>query len=194
MNYEKIMTLVSGKTENELRDYGLSKFDFKECAMVAVAKAVPAFTRHGGTLPYFIGLFSGLGMSRGDVSYSEYKNCEKETDHISFADGRSRGLTVLKCPAEYRKADGVDRLVILSHGFGNVKTYMSRYLKLYWEHGFDCVWYDHRGHGKALMENNSMGWYEAKDLEAIARFYREKLGVNAILGIHGGGDFFCPRT
>lgn len=185
MKYEKLMTTLSKKTRDELEAYGIRDFGMKDCLLVAFSVGVPAFTRHGGTLPYPIGLMSGIGMSAGDISYADYKTCEKETDRITFRDGRTRDLTVLKCPAEFKKDDGRARLVILPHGFGVVKTYMVRYVKLYWEHGFDCVWYDHRGHGKALKENNSMGWYEAKDLEAVAAFYRENLGKDAIIGIHG---------
>lgn len=185
MNYEKVMTTITKKTMPELNALGIQGTTAKDCLLTAVGAGVPAFTRHGGTLPYWMGFLSGFAMARGDITPNEYKECEKTTDHITFADGRTRELTVLKCPAKFRKNDGKSRLIVFSHGFGNVKTYMIRYVKLYWEHGFDCVWYDHRGHGKALLEKNSMGWFEAIDLAAVAAFYRDKLGPEAMIGIHG---------
>ena len=75
--------------------------------------------------------------------------------------------------------------VIICHGVTENKTNSIKYARLFERLGFNSVIYDHRRHGESGGKTTSFGYYEKLDLQAIVHFIREKIGEDALLGIHG---------
>ncbi|WP_210469354.1 alpha/beta hydrolase [Sporosarcina sp. 6E9] len=75
--------------------------------------------------------------------------------------------------------------VIICHGVTENKTNSIKYARLFERLGFNSVIYDHRRHGESGGKTTSFGYYEKLDLQAIVQAIREKIGEDALLGIHG---------
>lgn len=75
--------------------------------------------------------------------------------------------------------------VIICHGVTENKTNSIKYARLFERLGFNSVIYDHRRHGESGGKTTSFGYYEKLDLQAIVHSIREKIGEDALLGIHG---------
>ncbi|MCZ2259560.1 alpha/beta hydrolase [Sporosarcina sp. G11-34] len=75
--------------------------------------------------------------------------------------------------------------VIICHGVTENKINSIKYARLFEQLGFNSVIYDHRRHGDSGGKTTSFGFYEKTDLKAIVSFIREKIGKEALLGIHG---------
>lgn len=75
--------------------------------------------------------------------------------------------------------------VIICHGVTENKINSVKYARLFERLGFNSVVYDHRRHGESGGKTTSFGYYEKIDLKEIVEAIREKIGEEALLGIHG---------
>lgn len=75
--------------------------------------------------------------------------------------------------------------VIICHGVTESKVNSFKFARLFEKLGFNSVIYDHRRHGESGGKTTSFGFYEKTDLQTIVQCIREKIGENALLGIHG---------
>ena len=85
----------------------------------------------------------------------------------------------------YLKPLNTKNTVVICHGVTENKTNSIKYARLFERLGFNSVIYDHRRHGESGGKTTSFGYYEKLDLQAIVQFIREKIGEDALLGIHG---------
>ncbi|MEI4768464.1 alpha/beta hydrolase [Psychrobacillus sp. FJAT-51614] len=75
--------------------------------------------------------------------------------------------------------------VIICHGVTENKINSLRFVRMFERLGFNSVVYDHRRHGDSGGKTTSFGFYEKIDLQSIVEAVRERVGENAIIGIHG---------
>lgn len=75
--------------------------------------------------------------------------------------------------------------VIICHGVTENKINSMRFARLFERLGYNSVVYDHRRHGESGGKTTSFGYYEKSDLKMIVQLIREKIGDDAVLGIHG---------
>jgi fermentation-respiration switch protein FrsA (DUF1100 family) len=85
----------------------------------------------------------------------------------------------------FLKPLNTENTVIICHGVTENKTNSIKYARLFERLGFNSVIYDHRRHGESGGKTTSFGYYEKLDLQAIVHSIREKIGEDALLGIHG---------
>ena len=85
----------------------------------------------------------------------------------------------------YLKPLNTKNTVVICHGVTENKTNSIKYARLFERLGFNSVIYDHRRHGESGGKTTSFGFYEKLDLQAIMQFIRDKIGEDALLGIHG---------
>ncbi len=185
MDYlEKEMSLT-GMTQEQLEQIGLTSPSLKEVWMCFIAKYVTDTTKHPSGLPKIFGNLCGFFCGGFDQK-KDWFDIKRKTRKVKLENGRKLHATYCTCPDKYKKDDGKTRLVIFSHGYNSVSTFMLHYYAAYMEQGFDCVYYDQRGHGEAKKDYAcSMGYWEADDLVDIAAYYRKKFGRDAIIGVHG---------
>lgn len=87
--------------------------------------------------------------------------------------------------AVFLKPLPTNQTVIICHGVTENKINSIKYARLFERLGFNSVIYDHRRHGESGGKTTSFGFYEKSDLRAIVHFIRERIGDDALLGIHG---------
>jgi len=177
---------TSGLTKEELASLGFTDGSLLEYGMVAVSKFITDMTKHPGGLPYLVG-YAVLPFV-GNTTWSDVWSCKWSKKTIRFdVDGKERvvRLRTFACPKKYKRDDGKKRVIIMSHGFNSVSTFMMRYYRNYMERGFDCIIFDQRGHKDSKKYFCTMGAQEAKDLAEIAKYVRKKYGKKAIIGIQG---------
>lgn len=185
MDYLAKEQKVSGLTAEQLQAVGCTEPGFKELSMIRVAKYLTNMTKHPGGLPYAFGMLCSRFM--GFYAKEDWKALKKSRTKkkVKLENGRSLKLTFVECPEKYRKEDGKERIIVLSHGFNSVSTYMLQYYSIYMKEGFSAVYFDQRGHGKAKKYECTMGYNEALDLIDIVKALRKKHGRNAIIGVQG---------
>lgn len=183
MDFEKKEVNMSGLTEARLSELGITKFNLRSYLMVAAAKYITDFTKHPGGLPNIFGVV--YSKATAGIKGSDWRKMKKSKQSVTLPNGRKLTLVFRSCPKNYRKEDGKKRLVIMSHGFNSVASFMLHYYAAYMEEGFDVVCFDQRGHCSAKDYDCSMGYWEAEDLVQIATLLREQYSPDAIIGVQG---------
>ena len=75
--------------------------------------------------------------------------------------------------------------VVIVHGYtANLFTSM-RYIRLFFEKGYNVLIYDHRFHGKSGGDYCSMGYFEKYDLRTMVGWVIKKTGPLSVVGVHG---------
>ena len=178
--------LISGLKAEQLEAIGLTEHDFKELTEVIACKAITNMTKNPAGLP--ADLMKMLLPVLGSTKLSDVKKEFVTEEKLSFdVCGETRNVTLkyYPCPERYKKNDGINRMILMVHGFQSCDTFMLRYAQNYFVHGFDVVIFDQRGHNEADKVTCTMGYLEAFDVVEIAKHLRNKLGENAIIGVQG---------
>lgn len=87
---------------------------------------------------------------------------------------------VRKAPAGYTR-----KIIIMVHGYTLNRYGELKYMPLYRRLGYDCIIYDHRGHGKSAKAPCSFGIREARDLIAVINDTYQRYGKDIWLGLTG---------
>lgn len=147
-----------------------------------------------GALVTFIGLFSTNKMMYLKTKEHEvilkrevlakrfdekwYEAMPKETLWIESSKG-------YMLHAIHLKPLNTKNTVIICHGVTESKINSVKFARMFERLGFNSVIYDHRRHGQSGGKTTSFGYYEKFDLLSIVQTIREKIGKDAVLGIHG---------
>jgi uncharacterized protein len=83
--------------------------------------------------------------------------------------------------------------VALFHGMRRNREQMLTRIDFLHAAGYRCIVVDHRGHGESGGKRISFGWYEARDVQATARWIAERFGGQPrfALGISMGAAAIC---
>ena len=83
--------------------------------------------------------------------------------------------------------------VALFHGMRHNREQMLSRIEFLVAEGYRCVAIDHRAHGESGGKRISFGWYEARDVKAVARWIAERdpLQPRFALGISMGAAAIC---
>jgi len=114
-----------------------------------------------------------------DFDYSVYDAMEKEEFTIHHMGAELKCVFV---PAP--KTTGQAKCVISAHGFGLNLMFSARYVPMFHAMGYAAVIYDSRGLGRSTGAS-SLGYFEKHDMKATADWARQRLGQDAIIGVHG---------
>jgi hypothetical protein len=77
------------------------------------------------------------------------------------------------------------KTIIFCHGIAWTRYGMAKYLKPFFEEGWNIVLYDHRACGETGGKYPSFGFYEKKDLQTVVEFARKKFPNSQVLGLFG---------
>ena len=114
---------------------------------------------------------------RYDTGY--YEGLEKTDYTVEGHDGYILHVEFLKNPTP------TDKYMILSHGYTDNRFGSLKYVKMYLDLGFNCVFYDLRGHGENASAFTTYGVLEAKDLCRLIEDTRQRYTDISVLGLHG---------
>ncbi len=117
-------------------------------------------------------------IERGEFEKSEFERLHKERVVVKSPFGYD--LSGYFFPNGESK-----RAVVFCHGitwnlFGSIK-----YMMLFRELGFAGLVFDHRNHGESGGITTTFGKYEKYDLGVLVEWIRDRLGNDAIVGLHG---------
>lgn len=116
-------------------------------------------------------------LDKDEISYNYFDNLEKKELwidskfsyklHAVFIDNNSK------------------KTIILCHGitwslFGSIK-----YIKIFYNLGYNVLLYDHRNHGKSGGKNTTLGYLEKNDLLTCVSWVINNIGTDSIIGVHG---------
>lgn len=91
----------------------------------------------------------------------------------------------LKLKARFLKnANPTGKAVILAHGYKGNSEQMPGITKFYYEHGYDILKPDARGHGLSEGDYIGYGWHDRKDYVQWSNFLAEEAGADDIF-LHG---------
>lgn len=108
-----------------------------------------------------------------------YQTAEKERYTVTSYDGYIIHAELL--PALEKS----NKYVILSHGYTYDRHGSVKYTHLFKELGYNCIIFDHRGHGENKKFKCTFGINESKDLKAIIEDAYARFGKDIFLGLHG---------
>lgn len=77
------------------------------------------------------------------------------------------------------------KTVIFCHGIAWTKYGMAKYLKPFFDEGWNILLYDHRSAGETGGKYPSFGFYEKNDLGKVVEFARKKFFDSEVLGLFG---------
>jgi len=118
----------------------------------------------------------------GGVDYEAYDRMEKEQFTIRRDDGVHIACEFI--PALKQSAPGPAKCLIRVHGFSQNRMISVRFITVFQAMGYSIVLYDQRGFGES-GGFCTLGHCEKHDLAAIAGWVRERLGEDALIGLHG---------
>ncbi len=104
-----------------------------------------------------------------------------DTDEYTVAGYEGYTLHVMLC----RNPVMSDKYIIISHGHTDNRYGDLKYMKMYLDHGFNCVVYDLRGHGENEKTPCTYGVKEGRDLACLIEDTRKRYGGDILLGLHG---------
>ncbi len=116
----------------------------------------------------------------GFLTAGEYEALEYERISI-----KSQYGYVLQ--GQWFEPEGVpsDKAVILVHGYAYNRIGSLKYVRLFREHGYHVIIYDHGHSGESGGNLVTMGYREKHDLRAVVDAVIARLGENAKIGTHG---------
>lgn len=78
-----------------------------------------------------------------------------------------------------------DKTIIILHGI-TVNLWTSiKYMKMFYNRGYNVCVYDHRNHGLSGGDFSSLGVYEKYDARQIIEYIKHRVGEDSIVGLHG---------
>lgn len=78
-----------------------------------------------------------------------------------------------------------NKTIIILHGITCNLWTSVKYMKMFYDRGYNVCIYDHRNHGLSGGEFSSLGVHEKYDAKQIIEYMKHKVGEDSIIGLHG---------
>ena len=154
-----------------------------------------------------LGIISGLLTGLGGISYyltskaykpkckdsrasyeAEIKKgmiCQEEFEQLPQEEVRITSDYACTVRGTYFPNDDSKDTVVILHGYSYTKYGSVRYMRMFYEAGYNVLIYDHRGHGLSGPSLCSMGHIEKYDLKTWLDWIEERNGTNGKIGTLG---------
>ena len=128
--------------------------------------------------PAFFTTEKSIQIEKDQGFLNGYDELPKEDYVLTSFDGYELHCTLIPHPNS-------KKVVIITHGHSYTKWGSIKYLKIFYQLGYNAVIYDNRGHGENKPYPVSMGYRESKDLMCVIHDTIRRFGSDCILGLHG---------
>jgi uncharacterized protein len=120
-----------------------------------------------------------LNEKDGLYSKCEFENLIKEEVKVKTIDGLTlRGMFIER----FKKNK---KIVIIVHGYNLAFPRSLQFMEMFCKEGFNVLIIDQRGHGRSDGKYATYGYYEKYDLDLWVQWVIERVGEEAVIGLHG---------
>lgn len=119
-------------------------------------------------------------VKRNLIDKEWYDNLKKESVVLTSKDG-------LKLDGEFiENPDGNStKTMVFVHGITVSRIWSIKYIKMFYERGWNILMYDQRRHGRSEGKFSTYGYYEKYDLDLWIQWLVKTQGDNCTIGLHG---------
>ncbi|MBR5790025.1 MAG: alpha/beta hydrolase [Lachnospiraceae bacterium] len=142
--------------------------------IIAAAIGFYIFIAH----PRLVSHDDALKIEESKDFLKDFPSFKKEVLNIKARDGYELHGIYVPCESS-------DKTVIITHGYTYNYEGSIKYANVFHALGFNVYMYDIRHHGYNKRTYCSMGYKESRDVEDVYKYFRNKVGNEEILGLHG---------
>ncbi len=115
------------------------------------------------------------------VDYSQYDNeWNKDQFEIDGTQGKLRGEVIIN-----PNATTPAKVAIVVHGHTQNRMITIKYVKIFYDLGFNVVIYDHPYFGSSDGKYTTVGGLEARDLTLVVDYAKQRFGHDSFVALHG---------
>ncbi len=112
-------------------------------------------------------------------SKEEFEKLAKEEIEIKSKEGfRLKGTFI-------EKFSDSKKIVIIVHGYKSNYIWSLQFINMFFSEGFNVLLIDQRSHGRSDGKYATYGYYEKYDLELWVNWVIQRVGEDAVIGLHG---------
>lgn len=115
----------------------------------------------------------------GLYSRVEFEKLPREEIELKSHDNLTLRGTFIK---EFKDSK---KVMIIVHGYTSTHAWASQFLKMFFKEGFNVLLIDQRSHGRSEGKYATYGYYEKYDLDLWVNWVKNKVGEDAVIGLHG---------
>jgi uncharacterized protein len=109
----------------------------------------------------------------------EFKKLLREEVEIKSKEGLSLKGTFIE------KIKDSKKVLIIVHGYTSNYIWSLQFINMFFSEGFNVLLVDQRGHGRSEGKYATYGYYEKYDLDHWVNWVRQRVGKDAVIGLHG---------
>lgn len=110
---------------------------------------------------------------------TDFEKLPRESIELKSKDGLTlRGVFVEKLKEN-------KRVIIIVHGYTAAYSWSTQFINMFLKEGFNVLLVDQRSHGSSDGKYATYGYYEKYDLDLWVSWVRERVGEDAVIGLHG---------
>jgi uncharacterized protein len=115
----------------------------------------------------------------GLYTKEEFKKLPKEEVEIKSNENLSLKGTFIE------KNKDIKRVIIIVHGYTSNYVWSLQFIEMFFKEGFNVLLVDQRSHGRSEGKYATYGYYEKYDLDLWVNWVRQRVGEDAVIGLHG---------
>lgn len=119
-------------------------------------------------------------LEKGDLyTKEEFEKLPKEEVEIKSNEHLSLKGTFIE------KIKDSKRVIIIIHGYTSNYVWSLQFINMFFKEGFNVLLIDQRSHGRSEGKYATYGYYEKYDLDLWVNWVRQRVGEDAVVGLHG---------
>jgi fermentation-respiration switch protein FrsA (DUF1100 family) len=119
-------------------------------------------------------------LEKGELyTKEEFEKLPKEEIEIKSNEGLGLKGTFIE------KVKNNKKVIIIVHGYTSNYVWSLQFIEMFFNEGFNVLLIDQRSHGRSEGKFATYGYYEKYDLDLWVNWVRQRVGKDAVVGLHG---------